>query len=79
MTMDGECLYRKQGGVVAAAEEISIAFPEIEQCALIEFWLELVSYRLLSMPWSLSSPLRIPRFLLYIYVPSYQIKKKNSD
>jgi hypothetical protein len=29
--MDRECLYRKQGGVVAAAEEISIAFPEIEQ------------------------------------------------
>ena len=68
MTMDGECLYRKQGGVVAAAEEISIAFPEIEQeRGLIGFWLELVSYRLLSMPWSLSSPLRIPRFLLYIY------------
>ena len=66
MTMDGECLYRKQGGVVAAAEEISIAFPEIEQeRGLIGFWLELVSYRLLSMPWSLS--------LLCAYLDFYYI------
>ena len=40
---DGESLYRKQGRGVVAAEEISIAFPEIEQeRGLIEFWLELV-------------------------------------
>ena len=64
MDDDGECLYRKQGRGVVAAEEISIAFPEIErERGLIEFWLEPVSYRLsMRTLVPLSSPLRIPRF-----------------
>jgi hypothetical protein len=64
MTM--ESLYRKQGrGVVAADERSRLHFPEIEQeRGLIEFWLELVSYRLSMRTLVLSSYLRF--FIVYI-------------
>jgi len=78
MDDDGECLYRKQGRGVVAAEEISIAFPEIEQeRGLIEFWLELGSYRLsMRALVSLPSFAHTSIFIIYIYVypPSYRLK-----
>lgn len=70
---------------MVAAEEISIAFPEIErERGLIEFWLELGSYRLsMRALVSLPSFAHTSIFIVYIYVyppslVSYRLKY-NSD